>query len=627
MQEDPFMLPVQVVILSTALFLALIANLALKPAFSSRLTTRCMVFCALSALVIYGVGFAEATGSVVISIMRTPLTVTRMFVGINDLGTIQGTTLVRTPLGLTFFWLVHMMAFFSTASTALVTLGAAGLRQLRLLLLRRGDLVILFGINDNTIAVGKECLEQRGNSVVFIADTADSTVVSDLNGLGMSVITGQDAIDSGDETIRTLHPSGRKVSVYALDESEDQNLYYALKLKEALRLAGVKAENTRITLPGEEEILTSMLQVTPDEYGFGYVHVFEVGDLASRAMLRVCPPWELMTFDEDGRTTEDFDCVVIGFGRYGQAALRRLVMNGQFAGSSFRAAVFSPNVKKEAGYLLTDSDSLFKNYDISLVKADGRSRDLFQYLSANLTTLKLIAVCTGDEVMDREISDSLMLFLKRRQAERIAVVQCSRRGARYQETIGSPILTQEVYSLSMLSAEEADRDAIVLNAVYDHSDKSDWEKWVACDTFSKMSSRASADYFPAFLKASGRTREQVIGGDWDLFPSMLDSLGEAEHKRWMAFHFAMGYCPMTRKEWDINAETYRRMIDEGKATGFRISKNQRGRTHACLIPWEELDELSERENAVTGHNVDYKQMDIDNVLALPKLLRDWEGNG
>ena len=621
------MLPVPVVILSSALFLALIANLALKPAFSTRLTTRCMVFSALAALVIYGVGFAETTGSLAVSVMRTPLTVTRMFIGINELASIEGSTLVSTPLGLTLFWFVHMVAFFSTASAALVTLGAAGLRQLRLLLLRRGDLVILFGINDNTIAVGKECLAQGGCSVVFIAETADSTVIGDLNGMGMSVITGQDAIDSGAETIRTLHPQNRKITVFALDPSEDQNLYYALKLKEALRGAGVAAENTRITLPGEEEILSSMLQVTPDEYGFGYVHVFETGDLASRAMLRVCPPWDLVSFDENGRATEDFDCVVIGFGRYGQAALKRLVMNGQFAGSSFRAAVFSPNVKKEAGYLLTDSASLFKNYDISLIKADGRSREMYQYLSANLTTLKLIAVCTGNEEMDREISDSLMLFLRRRQAERIAVVQCSRRGARYQETIGSPILNQGIYTLSMLSAEEADRDAIILNAVYDHAETSDWEKWVACDTFSKMSSRASADYLPAFLKASGRTKEQAAGGDWELFPDMLDALGESEHKRWMAFHFAMGYSAMTRKEWDINAETYQHLIDEGKAANFRISKNQRGRTHACLIPWEDLDELSERENAVTGKNVDYKQMDIDNVLALPRLLRAREGNG
>ena len=152
------MLPIPVVILSVALFLALIANLALKPAFSTRLTAKCMIFAALAGLVIYGVGFAETTGSLAVSILRTPLSVTRMFVGINELSAIEGSTPVRTPMGVTIFWLVHMLAFFSTASAALVTIGAEVLRRLRLLLLRRGDLVILFGINDNTINVGKECL-------------------------------------------------------------------------------------------------------------------------------------------------------------------------------------------------------------------------------------------------------------------------------------------------------------------------------------------------------------------------------------------------------------------------------------------------------------------------------------
>ena len=620
------MLPIPVVILSTALFLALVANLALKPAFSSKLTIRCMAFSAISALIIYGTGFAETTGSLLVSIMRTPLSVTRMFVGVNELSAIAGSTLVRTPAGIAFFWLTHMLAFFSTASAALVTIGAAALRQLRLLLSRRGDLVVFFGINENSIAVGKECLAQGGNSVVFIAETADSNVISDLNGMGMSVLTGQDAIDSGPDTIRTLHPVGRKVTVFALDPSEDQNFYYACKLKDALERAGVPAENTRITLPGEEEILTSMLQVTPDAYGFGYVHVYDTGDLAARAMLRICPPWDLIPFGPDGRAQRDFDCVVIGFGRYGQAALKRLVMNAQFAGSSFHAAVFSPNAAEESGYLVTDSSALFTNYDISLIAADGRSRALYEYIQSHLSTLSFIAVCTGREETDREISDSLMLFLKRRRAERVAVVQCSRRGARYQETVGSPIETLDIYTLSMLSAEEADRDAIVLNAIYDSSERSDWEKWVSCDTFSKMSSRASADYLPAYLKAAGRTKKQVLSGDWELPREMLEALGESEHKRWMAFHFAMGYDTMTDEEFNANAEQYRQLLADGVTPTIRISKNTLLRTHACLIPWEELDALSAKENAVTGRSVDYKQLDINNVLAVPRLLRPAEGN-
>ena len=56
-------------------------------------------------------------------------------------------------------------------------------------------------------------------------------------------------------------------------------------------------------------------------------------------------------------------------------------------------------------------------------------------------------------------------------------------------------------------------------------------------------------------------------------------------------------------------------------TRYRIGKDLTRRIHCCLIPWDVLDSLSESENKVTGGHVDYKQMDRDNVLALPELLR------
>ena len=62
---------------------------------------------------------------------------------------------------------------------------------------------------------------------------------------------------------------------------------------------------------------------------------------------------------------------------------------------------------------------------------------------------------------------------------------------------------------------------------------------------------------------------------------------------------------------------------------IRIGKNLAAKTHACLIDWEDLDALSARENEVTGGQVDYKAMDINNVLAVPEVLRaGWrEGDG
>ena len=95
--------------------------------------------------------------------------------------------------------------------------------------------------------------------------------------------------------------------------------------------------------------------------------------------------------------------------------------------------------------------------------------------------------------------------------------------------------------------------------------------------------------------------------------------------RWNAFHYVMGYRPMSREEFEANAATWARCRAEGLPCNIKIAKNSAARTHASLIPWEDLDELSARENAVTGRGVDYKQMDINNVLTLPAMLKALEG--
>ena len=617
------MLTVQALLLSTALLLALLLNLAMKPSFSAKLNTAALAIAVLGGLLFYAVGFAEATGNLIISVVRTPYAVLRMFLGLNDLATIENTSLLSTDAGLVCFWVLHMLAFYSITSAVMTTLGAELLRTLRFFLSRRGDLTLIFGISPDSIALGKECLKDK-TSVVFIADkaeNADNSVIQDLNNQGMSAVTGLSAVESEKRFLRKLHLKKRKITVYAMAEEEDQNLYYALRLRDALEKLGIPAENTQISLPGEEEIIAAMLQTSEQQYGFGYVNVYKPEDLAARALIRTCPPWDFISFGPDGRAKEDFSCVVIGFDRHGQAVLQQLVMNGQFAGSHFRAAVFSPNYENEAGYILCNSPGLLENYDITGITADARSLEFYRFVENHLSTLKLIAVCTGDDAMNSEISDRLMLFLKHRQAEQICVVQCGKNGVRYQKEIGSPIIRTDIYTRAFLSARDADRGAIILNASYDGSDRSDWEKWVSCDSFGKMSSRASADFFPAFLRAAGVNRETVLTEGWDLTEEQKTNLGETEHLRWCAFHYAMGYTPMKREQFEKNAAKWAQCKKEGVPCPIKISKDAKARRHACLVPWDELDALSVCENTLTGRDINYKQMDINNVLAVPKLLR------
>ena len=141
------MLALQTLLLSTALLLALLLNLALKPSFSAKLNTAALSLAVLGGLVFYSVGFAEATGNLIISVVRTPYAVLRMFLGLNDLPTIEKTSLLSTNAGLVCFWVLHMLAFYSITSAVMTTLGAELLRTLRFFLSHRGDLTLIYGIS------------------------------------------------------------------------------------------------------------------------------------------------------------------------------------------------------------------------------------------------------------------------------------------------------------------------------------------------------------------------------------------------------------------------------------------------------------------------------------------------
>lgn len=615
------MLTITVLVLATALLLAMVFNLVLKPRFSATLTTACMITALAGGLLIYGTGYAQTTGDAALSILRTPFAVVRMFVGVNDLSGISGTTFVSTKAGILFFWFIHLCAFYSMASAAMFTLGAELLRHLQVFLSRKGKLVLIYGVHDGSVELGRDCLSSGGCSVIFAEESVSPEDAAKLNNLGMAVIVGTHVSQPDKALLRKLHLKKRKLAVYALSNAEDQNLIFAEKLLHALKDAGIPARQTAVTLPGEESIISPILQVTEDKYGYGFVQVVDEPELAARALIRICPPWEALSFDENGRAEEDYSCAVIGFGKHGQAVLKQLIMNGQFAGSRFHAAVFSPVWEEEAGAVFSESPEIFRQYDIQCFHADARSRLFYSWLEERLASLKLIAVCTGDEALNREITNDLMLFLKRRKSESISILECGKFGVRYQPAIGSQIERTSIYTQSLLSAEIADRNAMILNSTYDSSSRSVWEKWLNCDTFGRASSRASADFIPAMIRMSLSSRGQILSGNWNLSPELLETLGETEHLRWMAFHFVMGYSVMSPDKMEENA----RILAENQRAGIpcstHITKDSDARLHACLVPWEELDALSQLETELTGRKVDYKQIDKNNVLTLPQILQ------
>ena len=107
----------------------------------------------------------------------------------------------------------------------------------------------------------------------------------------------------------------------------------------------------------------------------------------------------------------------------------------------------------------------------------------------------------------------------------------------------------------------------------------------------------------------------MLSGQWPPEGELMENLARTEHLRWCAFHAVMGYRRMDRETWDRQAEAWR------KGQAVSLGKDRKLRLHCCMIPWEELEELSARENAVTGRQVDYQEMDRENVRAVKEVLK------
>ena len=633
--------PVVMAVLVAACFAAAILNLTIE----SRARSRVMGFAILCAvgvgIVYYGTGYAYQSGLSPAVLLRSLLSLCRMFGGINDLSGISDLPLVRHPAGLTVFWLGHFCAFYVTASAAILTLGERLLRHIRVKLLRRGPLLVIFGVNASSVAYGKSQIRRKKRSVLFVDPDGNSTFDNTVKAFGAVTEKSGEALHPGKRFLKQINmkPGTRRLELAALHTDGEKNLLYARALLEALENAGISPKQTCLLISGVGEE-SSSLQARDGgsgasafaqgggngsgapgalSGGYGSVLAFDDYELTARVIMKEHPPCERIRFDETGRAAEDFHAVLLGYGRMGRAMLSHLLCNAQFAGSTFRADVFDPGPQN--GFL--HSHGVMRNYDIRFHAANGKSDEFYSFLEKDGRSVKCIVICTGSAAENREIFEDLTgWFGPGRPIPMILEASRGRYACIDEDRRASSCLN--LYESDVLEIERIDAMAMQIHHMYCRdSGRTAAEDWEACGYFNRQSSRASADFYPAVLRASGKTAEEILAGDWPPPADVLENLAVTEHLRWCAFHLVMGYSPMPREVWDARAGRWlaaAKTADNGRP-GFSIGKDAELRLHACLVPWEDLDELSARETAVTGKAVDYKEMDRRNILAAADVLK------
>ena len=608
------------ILITAVLFILLILLLSVKPSISKKITVGSLALAGISGFFIYGYGYAVIIDNVILASLKALLAVCGSFVGKNEFSAISSVPIMKTMGMQIFFAFVRVCALYATASAIITTIGREALKKLRLWFVRREAIHLIYGINDDTLAFARGLSLKKQGIVVFVAEKAAS--VDAISAMGGILKTDVHATRADGKFLRSIgfHRGRRMLSLYALSKNSNANIRYAKALLATFCECDASPENLRLVVLGQEEAAVSQLQNTPERYGYGFVSVVSEPQMAARLLTLKYPPCDTVSFDNDGRATEDLDVLVIGFGQVGQAVLKSLVMNGQFEGSDFHLSVFATNCTSTDGRFADQLGALCSNYDISFYGCDARSRKMYEYLALHRDTLKYVVVCTGKEDLNHEIACDMVDYFNRYSCS-VPVYSCSRKGVEAYAADGTVAASHNLYRVELLCDERLDQMAMAINYQYQaSSSKSPLEHWMECDYFSRRSCRASADFMPAMLRSVSKTAEQVRSGEWDLSEAQKENLSKTEHLRWCAFHYCMGFGAMTDEEFDRRSRLYLQQVAEEGSSSLRISKNMTARTHACLVGWDELKVLSEKEAAVTGKYRDYQAMDTDNVMLIPRLL-------
>lgn len=620
-----------IIICTTALFSAIMVCLAIPPKVTKKMLGTFAALTAVFSLLFYGYGYAHKENCPFwVAVIRATFAVCKVFVGSNDWDAVGAA--FTTPVSQVAFWVLHLMGLFTSASALISSLGSTMIRKLRLWINRRKDISIIYGLSQNTLKFGRELAEKDDSFIIFVDQEPESGLSFAVDQMGAILRSDSDALLATTKFVQSmgLKRGDRKVRVYALSENHVFNQQFANHLLKSMKLRDISSDQTSLTIMGHSGETDNRFLTRSGQYGFGSVIAINEQEMVARMLVRTYPPCNSINFDEKGKAQNDFHCLIIGFGQVGQEVLRQLVMNGQFYDRHFKAAVFSPGFKQTMGSLAYECPWLQKEYDISFHPHDGRSCQLYKYVDQNAESLNYIAVCAGAESINMEIADQLRSYLKRRGCS--APVYVCTRSAIYHEVSNDKfdadnddkLEIHNIYTSTVLCSDDIDRMAKVVNQYYidekNLEEKAIEDNWRKCVYFNRMSSRATADFCDAFLRAAHVTKEQAKA-HWSPDKDLVENLAKMEHLRWNAFHYCNGFRPLTEEEFQSRAAIYLEEKKKDPKTNYRITRDVEQRIHGCLIPWEKLDEYYDKEKEFTGREEKFTDIDRKIIRSIGAIMR------
>jgi hypothetical protein len=347
------------------------------------------------------------------------------------------------------------------------------------------------------------------------------------------------------------------------------------------------------------------------------MHIVSEADLMVRQMIERHHPVKCPALGfKEGKTEHDFTVMIIGFGTVGQAAFLRLMMNGQFVGSRMRAIVVDRDARKLDGYFRHRYPGLELCCNMEFEPADVHSKEFFDVLNKFGGVDYMVIALNGDDI-NKQIALDIRLYYDRKnydepKTDGIPVIAVSEkwRGLydankdknEQDEKIFIFGQLEDIYKESVIIREETDIMAKAVNDAYNEL-RPEWkEEWTKRSWFDQESNRATADFSQAIRELAEKSAAPA------------EILAQTEHRRWNAFHVAMGWRPISKEEMQ-------RCYDETKDKKI-CRKNPKTQSHVCLTDWDKLKEIGDEYSKITGKPEDFKELDNKIVEIIEKAKKN-----
>lgn len=624
-------------ILATAVLLLLTLWLFTTSKAGNKFYVISLAVILIGGTLIYGYVYRQTEANPFLVPLKAVLAILGMFVGRDNYSEALKTDLFQHQAWQVAFWVVHAFAIYITASATAKLLGEVFKKQFNFIRKRRQSVAIIFGLNRESLAFGKTL--EKNETVVYL--DRESTEFSDklLNDKSKHSQVNELGKANYEKLFKKfkLDAKRSKISIYALSDDYEANRKFALLVRDLVADAEQKKmlrdafydwfnqekdykqlkPKLYLTVFGEEEFYIQDKALND----FAGLYITNPFVLSGRQLIQQSPPYQIVNF-ERGQVTDGFHLLQIGFGHIGQEVFKQIYMNAHFGSHRFKADIFAPDVTSNTGRIKLMTNMIDET-SVVLHACKGESDDFYQFIDKHRLGKKYIVIATGDAERNREFARQVQPFFP---DSPIHIV----------ETTGVTVYGDKTYSnftTDLLFSANLDHRAKKLNYAYYHEENNDEQaQWLETSYFHRMSSRASADFSGALIKASGtfevRDGQLEFPVDWlesiQKNSHLYESLGRLEHERWNAFHRAMGFVTMSesvirQRAQDSKETNQKKFIKE-------ITQDMSSRQHACLIDWEDLpwlddlvEELCQQYLGKVEHRETYQEIDKGFVAMVPEL--------